>query len=364
MKLRIGIAGTRGVPNRYGGFEQFASCLSKALVRRGHQVTVYNTHNHPYQNNQWNGVNIVHCRNPEYLGATGQFVYDLHCIRDARQKKFDVLLMLGYTSSSVWGRWFPKNTAVITNMDGMEWKRSKYPPAVRWFLQLAERWAMKHSDRFIADSTAIKNYLERKYEIPVEFISYGSITPQAVDENLLSKYRVTSRSYYLLIARMEPENNIEIIIEGLIRRNDGRKILVIANAGNRFGKRLQKKFRNQALVEFAGTEYDRDILDALRAHCYLYFHGHSVGGTNPSLLEAMAAGALICAHDNVFNRSVLGDNACWFVTADDIASLVIDENTRDEMSCCNILKIKTQYDWQRVIDAYENIFIEAHNARV
>src|SRR5438045_1972055 len=125
LKLKIGILGCRGIPNAYGGFEQFAEYLSAALVERGHDVWVYNSHKHPYQYNVWKGVHIVHCIDWEYrLGAAGQFVYDYNCLTDARKRNFDVLLQLGYTSNSIWYMRWPKNTINLVNMDGLEWKRT------------------------------------------------------------------------------------------------------------------------------------------------------------------------------------------------------------------------------------------------
>src|SRR5450432_900655 len=125
--LRIGISGTRGIPNHYGGFEQLAEYLSAGLAEKGHEVVVYNPHNHPYKEKRWKGVSIVHCYNPERItGTAGQFIYDLNCVMDARKRNFDVLLMLGYTSISVWERLFPKKSTIIFNMDGFEWKRKKY----------------------------------------------------------------------------------------------------------------------------------------------------------------------------------------------------------------------------------------------
>src|SRR5881275_3356295 len=116
MNLKIGIIGTRGIPNNYGGFEQVSEFLSKGLLLKGHEITVYNSHNHPYQENSWKGVNIVHCYDPEYLiGTAGQFIYDFNCIMHARRQKFDVLLFMGYTSSSIWARLFPKETVIISN---------------------------------------------------------------------------------------------------------------------------------------------------------------------------------------------------------------------------------------------------------
>jgi glycosyltransferase involved in cell wall biosynthesis len=362
MKLRIGIAGTRGIPNQYGGFEQFAAYLSKGLVERGHDVTVYNTHNHPYHNKEWNGVNIVHCPDPEYLGTAGQFVYDLRCILDARNRNFDIFLLLGYTSSSVWGKLYPGKPVVITNMDGMEWKRSKYTKPVQAFLRYAEKLAVKFSNCHIADSVAIKKYLEDKYEIPVDFISYGSEFPSSIDEKMLAQFGVEKNEYHLLIARMEPENNIEVILDGLCKRDDTKKILVIGNTGNRFGQKMKNKFADYPLVVFAGTVYDRAALDALRANCFLYFHGHSVGGTNPSLLEAMACGALICAHDNVFNRAVLNDHAYWFKDAGDIAEVKIETSKTSLIINANLEKIRNDHSWEKIVVQYEDLFMKAYQS--
>jgi hypothetical protein len=116
--MRIGILGTRGIPNRYGGFEQITEWLAEGLVKKGHEVFVYNSHNHPNREKSWKGIHIIHCYDPEYLLKTaGQFIYDLNCIRDAGKRNFDVILFMGYTSSSIWAPVFPKQPVVISNMD-------------------------------------------------------------------------------------------------------------------------------------------------------------------------------------------------------------------------------------------------------
>ena len=124
--MKIGILGTRGVPNYHGGFEQFAEYLSLGLLKRGLDVYVYNSHNHPYQEKIYKGVKIIHKNDPEHkLGTAGQFIYDLNCIRDSRKRNFDIIYQLGYTSSSIWWWLMPKKTIIVTNMDGLEWKRTK-----------------------------------------------------------------------------------------------------------------------------------------------------------------------------------------------------------------------------------------------
>jgi hypothetical protein len=151
--------------------------LAAGLVAAGHRITVYNSSNHPYQQKNWNAVQLVHCYDPSsYLGTGGQFVYDFNCIRHARNCDYDIVLFLGYTSSSVWKNWFPKKAIIISNMDGMEWKRAKYNWFTRRFLKLAEKWAVNASDYLIADSMAVKKaYLLLTYHQPVEYISYGAV---------------------------------------------------------------------------------------------------------------------------------------------------------------------------------------------
>ena len=155
--MKIAILGTRGVPNHYGGFEQFAEFFSVYLVEQGHEVCVYNSHNHPYQEKQFKGVNIIHQYDPEFkIGTAGQFIYDLNCILDSRKRNFDIILQLGYTSSSMWFFLLPKKATIITNMDGLEWKRTKYSKPIQKVLKFAEKLAVKSSDCLVSDSLGIK----------------------------------------------------------------------------------------------------------------------------------------------------------------------------------------------------------------
>jgi glycosyltransferase involved in cell wall biosynthesis len=362
--LRIAILGTRGIPNQYGGFEQAAAYISTGLAEKGHEVTVYSPHSHPYRDNSWNGVNIVHCYAPEFIGSAGQFIYDLGCMLNARKKHFDVWLILGYTSSSVWGWLYPKKTVLISNMDGLEWKRSKYSNIVKRFLLAAEKLAVRYSHFLIADSPAIQSYLLEKYRIASEYIAYGADIPVDKDEQALSALAIERYGYYLVIARMEPENNIEMIVNGFCRTDTDKIMLIVGNIDTAFGKYLTGKFKNNLNVVFAGPVYDSKKLSALKSYCRLYFHGHSCGGTNPSLLEAMASGALICAHDNPFNKAVLGEDAFYFKSEDDIRILlegIADRTTEGTMTTNNLAKIKAYYNWPRIVSEYERFIIDCHN---
>lgn len=365
--LKIAIIGTRGIPNNYGGFEQFAEYLSIGLVAMGVDVTVYNSHNHPHQSNNWHGVKIVHCYDPEEkLGTIGQFIYDFNCILNARKKQYDVILQLGYTSSSIWSKIMPKKAVITTNMDGLEWKRTKYSRAVQLFLKWAEKWAVSNSDYLISDSIGIQKYLQDKYKVDSNYIPYGANVFEKPEIDILLQYNIKPYEYNLLIARLEPENSIETILDGVSQSNDTRFLFVVGNVENKYGRYIKKKYNGYSKIVFCGPIYNIDTLNNLRFFSHVYFHGHTVGGTNPSLLEAMASSCLICAHSNVFNRSVLGKNAYYFNTSNDVTRHldIPHKNTKinEKMIEENIIKIKTIYSWKKIVEQYlrhfENIKYE------
>jgi glycosyltransferase involved in cell wall biosynthesis len=338
--------------------------VSAGLVKKGHSVTVYNSHNHPYQADKWNGVDIVHCYDPEYLiGTAGQFAYDYNCIMDARKRKFDVVMLMGYTSSSVWGNLYPPNSVIITNMDGLEWKRSKYSKPVQKFLKYAEKLAVKHSQYYISDSRVIRSYLKDKYEVDSRYIPYGADLFSEQEREQFDKSEVLKEDYFLLMARMEPENNIETILEGFNNSSSKKSFMVLGDTSNRFGKFITHKFKNDDRIQFKGSNFDNSVVRALQNNSYLYFHGHSVGGTNPSLLEAMASEALIAAHNNPFNKSVLNSDAFYFDNANEVRHLVENVQRKDterEMVKNNLYKIQYQFNWEVVINDYEDFILECY----
>lgn len=357
--MKIAILGTRGIPNQYGGFEQFAENLSVGLLQHGHDVTVYNSHNHTFKGNIWNDVKIVHCFDPEYLfGTAGQFLYDLNCILDCRKKQFDVILQLGYTSSSIWfNRFLNKSKfTVTTNMDGHEWKRSKYSSLVQKFLKYAEKLAVRNSGHLIADSVPIKKYLSGKYDVDATYIPYGAEIFSKPNATILEQYDLNAFDYDLLIARLERENSVEIILDGVTKSIARRPFLIIGKYDTKYGLYLQNKYAGYKNIRFLNGIYDISVLNNLRYYSCLYFHGHTVGGTNPSLLEAMASSALICAHDNIYNASVLRDNAYYFREPEKVAEF-IDAVKRHEPEnkikiAENLHTIETNYTWGQIITDY------------
>lgn len=357
--MKIAIAGTRGIPNRYGGFEQFAEYLSAGLAAKGAEVYVYCPSDHEFNGDEWNGAQIIRKYCPSVLPQwLSQMVYDLLCILDSRRRGFDIVYQLGYTSSSIWFTLHTVHTMVITNMDGIEWKRKKYNRLASKFLSYAESRAVKHSQHLIADSMQIKQYLQARYGREATYISYGAECSGEIPPLISSSLPFETAKYCLAIARFQPDNNLEVIIYGFLRSGNNGSLVLIGDFHNRYGRYLRKKYQDPRIV-FYGSLYDSDVLDRLRAHATVYFHGHSAGGTNPSLLEAMAAGALICAHDNPFNREVLGVNAFYFNNENNIADLLKnlgDTGEYREMVEENRQAIKNTFGRSAVIEKYFDFF--------
>lgn len=368
--MKIAFVSTRGIPNNYGGFEQFAEYISVGMAQRGHEVVVYSPKFHPYQESTYKGVRIKHIYSPEtWMGSSvGSFFYDFASLRDALKKEdFDIIYEAGYTSIIPAYIWFNvkkrKRPIFTTNMDGLENKRSKFSPMVRRFLDWEEKMAVKYSHYLIADNMGIHDYYKEKYGKESKFLAYGADIHDDFKAEYLEEFGLKSEEYYILIARLEPENNIVMAIEGYLhsKENGRRPLIVVGKTNTSHGKELVEKYGNERNVEFVGGIYDFKKLDSVRHFSKAYFHGHSVGGTNPSLLEAMAAGCFIFAHDNIFNRAVLKENAFYYPSADKVTEYLnridtIAEGSKIQYTARNIEVIRNEYSWESLIDKHEKYF--------
>ena len=368
--MKIAFVSTRGIPNNYGGFEQFAEYISVGMAQRGHEVVVYSPKFHPYQESTYKGVRIKHIYSPEtWMGSSvGSFFYDFASLRDALKKEdFDIIYEAGYTSIIPAYIWFNvkkgKRPIFTTNMDGLENKRSKFSPMVRRFLDWEEKMAVKYSHYLIADNMGIHDYYKEKYGKESKFLAYGADIHDDFKAEYLEEFGLKSEEYYILIARLEPENNIVMAIEGYLhsKENGRRPLIVVGKTNTPHGKELVEKYGNERNVEFVGGIYDFKKLDSVRHFSKAYFHGHSVGGTNPSLLEAMAAGCFIFAHDNIFNRAVLKENAFYYPSADKVTEYLnridtIAEGSKIQYTARNIEVIRNEYSWESLIDKHEKYF--------
>jgi len=368
--MKIAFIGTRGIPNNYGGFEQFAEYISVGLVERGHEVVVYSPHFHPYKEDYYKGVRIKHIYSPEtWMGSSiGSFFYDFSSLKDALKKEnFDIIYEAGYTSIVPAYIWFNvrKITYPIftTNMDGLEYKRTKFNKWVQKFLFWEERTAVKHSHYLIADNMGIHDYYKEKYGKESRFLAYGADIHDDYDVSFLKEYGLAPNDYYLLVARLEPENNIEMAIKGyLISKTKGKRPLIIIGKTNTpHGRELVEKYRKEESIVFVGGIYDYSKLNSIRHFAFAYFHGHSVGGTNPSLLEAMASGCFILANNNIFNKAVLKENSIYYSSAEEVAEVLnridlLAEKYKATYVNNNLCEIRQEYSWEKLVDEHESYF--------
>lgn len=356
--MKLAILGTRGIPARYGGFETFAEELAVRLVRSGVEVTVYCESAGGAEPESYKGVRLKYITSPK-IGPLTPIFFDTRCLIDAR-KKFDVVYLLGYGVSAFC--FIPRiyGSSVWINMDGIEWGRAKWGLAARIYIKSMEAVAMYTPNRIIADAQGIKDFLERRYRRvpPCDVIAYGAHVFENVPQDMvLSDMGLTIGEYYLVVCRLEPENHLLEIIEGFNASGSALPLVIVGNHNIDTAYIRKLKAVSGKGVKFVGAVYDQTKLKALRYYCKAYFHGHSVGGTNPSLLEALGCGNLLIAHDNPFNREVAGDCGLYFKSPEDIPALIsrvegLSNDRRSELSAKARRIIKERYDWDAIADTY------------
>lgn len=321
--MHVSILGTRGVPSNHSGFETFAQDFALFLLSRGHEVTVYCQldEEEPAREDTWNGIRRVML--PAGKGSIGTMAFDWKAIRHSMHDH-SVVLTLGYNTAVFNLLYRFSGIPNIMNMDGLEWKREKWSgPAKAWFW--LNEWAgARVANHLVADHPEIGKHLARHTsQEKISIIPYGADPVSSAPESLIQKFQLSSKGYHILIARPEPENYIVEIVRAYSQRERGMP-LVILGKYKQDGTRYQKTVLDAAgpEIRFLGPIFDRAIVKSLRFHARAYLHGHRVGGTNPSLVEALGAGNAVIAHDNRFNRWVAGEGARYFRSAADIDGIL------------------------------------------
>lgn len=314
MDKKLLILGTRGIPASHGGFETFAEAFALDMVGRGWEVTVYCQvdEGEAITEIQWHGVRCVHIP-MKRRGAVGTILFDLKSVLHAIRQE-GVVLTLGYNTAlfSILHRLVRQIN--VMNMDGVEWKREKWSLAQKVWLYCNEWLGARLANHLIADNPEIRRHLQRHTsEQKITVIPYGAEPVANAPIEPLDQYGLTAGNYAILIARPEPENSILEVVRSYVSASPGMPLVVLGNYDVK-----NKAYHRQVLeaaddnILFLGAIYQQNIVRALRYHARFYIHGHTVGGTNPSLIEAMAVGKPVIAHDNVFNRWVLGDGGMFF----------------------------------------------------
>ena len=358
---KLAILGTRGIPARYGGFETFAEEISVRLAERGVDVTVYCAAGVGDKHSFYKGVGLVYLPSPN-IGSLTTVMFDLFCLWHAR-KGYDIVYMLGYGTSMfcfiprLWG------TKVWINIDGVEWARAKWSGPAKAYFKIMETLAMWIPDRLIADAEGIRQFLHGRHKhMPAcNVIPYGApVIENLQSMDMLTEWNLQPYKYYLVVCRLEPENHLVEIVEGFTASKSTFPLIVVGDHQINTAYVHRLKNVSDRRIQFIGTVYDRNKLQSLRYYCKAYFHGHSVGGTNPSLLEALGCGNIVIAHDNLFNREVAGDLEMYFRGADEIPSLVavvenMNEGQRSDLSTKARERINSRYNWDIVTGMYQKI---------
>jgi glycosyltransferase involved in cell wall biosynthesis len=325
LSMKVSIVGTRGVPARHGGFETFAEQLSLYLVARGHEAIVYcqGTADEPFYEDEWCGVKRVHIPAPD--GPRGTISFDLQSVWHSASTD-GVVLTLGYNTAIFSLVYRLKGVPHVMNMDGIEWKRDKWSPTQRAWLWANEFLGAQLANHLIADHPEIKNHLSRHTrQEKITVIPYGEETLLSMTETGPESLGLKAGRYFLVIARPEPENSILEIVRAYSSKTRSMPLVILGRydwEGNDFHKQVLAAAG--AGVIFPGAIYDRDVVSSLRYHAAAYIHGHRVGGTNPSLVESMAAGSAVIAHDNRFSRWVAGPDARYFTDAASLGMILDD----------------------------------------
>ena len=310
------ILGTRGIPAAHGGFETFAQQLSQYLSARGWNSSVYcQAGDLPaglgVTEDSWKGVKriLIPSRNG---GSFASILYDLRCVLDASRRPGKVLL-LGYNTAIFALLLSLRGREVIINMDGLEWQRPKWSRPARLWLWLNEKLAAKLSTTMVADHPEIKNHLATIAPVSkVVMIPYGAPAVTCASEAPLRSLGLTPQQFYVCISRVEPENSQLELVRAFSARCRGQTLVMLGklDPANAYHRAVREAASDE--VKFVGAIYDKQVLASLRYHAAAYCHGHTVGGTNPSLVEALGAGCAVIAHDNRFNRWTAGGGQFFF----------------------------------------------------
>ena len=349
--------GTRGVPARYGGFETAIEEVGRRLADRGHRVLVYSRN--PDADTPlprlYRGMRVVELpamrrRSLETLSHTGVSI--AHLLRRVHP---DVAFVFNAANSLFLPALRAARIPVATHVDGLEWKRGKWGPAGQRYYRAAEAAAVRLSDALIADARGIADYYAQEFSAPTELISYGAPrVPTRTDR--LAELDLEAGGYHLVVARFEIENHIDVVVDGYTRSTARRPLVVVGSApyADEYTRRVESLA--DARVRLLGGVWDQELLDQLYTGALVYHHGHSVGGTNPSLLRAIGAGTAVDAFDVSFNREVLGEAGRYWSDADDVAGLVdsaeADPAAQLERGARSLERARL-YDWDEVADRYE-----------
>jgi glycosyltransferase involved in cell wall biosynthesis len=359
--MRIAILGTRGIPASYGGFETFAEHLSTRLVARGHEVTVYcRSHYVSPRQLEYHGVRLEvlpTIRHKYFDTVVHAFLSAFHAVG----QRFDAALICNAANAPFAPILRFTGTPVAINVDGLEHKRKKWGRLARRYYRLAEYLSTVLPNEMVTDAQVIQDYYQVRHNAPSTMIAYGSEVERRTDRAMVRKWRVEPNRYVLYVSRLEPENNAHLVIEAFKKVRTAYRLLIVGDApyAESYISSLKAQARGDKRIVFTGFVFGEDYR-ALQQNAYCYVHATEVGGTHPALLEAMGYGNCVLTLATPENIEVVGDAGVPYIDEFDLAeklqrvlrdgSLVQAYRNRAQQ------RIRTHYDWETVVDQYEQLF--------
>lgn len=355
--IKVFIIGTVGVPACYGGFESLVENLLD-YTPEDVEYTVfcsgkkYNKHLETYKN-----AKLVYLN----MDANGKdsILYDFQSMRIANKNEADVLLILG-VSGCIFLPYIRKHFKgkIITNIDGLEWKRDKWKWYAKWLLKFSEKQAVRYSDIIIGDNKGITDYVKNEYKKEAVLIAYGGDhVSKEIDDSLYDKYPFCKKEYAVTVCRIEPENNIHIILEAF-GKCDYSLVLVGNWNQSDYGKQLKEKYSEYKNIHLLDPIYETHTINWIRSNAKIYVHGHSAGGTNPSLVEAMCLGLPILAFDCIYNRATTNNECLYWKNTEELQQLLVNKTDIFDNVAYKMMKIgKEIYSWNNIAKLYNQLYI-------
>ncbi|MBZ2124558.1 beta 1-4 rhamnosyltransferase Cps2T [Streptococcus gordonii] len=388
MKKAVYIIGSKGIPAKYGGFETFVEKLTACQQSQHIQYYVACMRENSAKSGitedlfEYNGAICYNVDVPN-IGPARAIVYDIaalnRAIEMAKEEKdkepiFYVLACrIGPFIAGIKKKIKAIGGTLMVNPDGHEWLRAKWSLPVRKYWKFSEQLMIKHADLLICDSKNIESYIQKdyaKYQPKTTYIAYGTDTSRSIlsqeDEKVrtwFNEKQVSEGNYYLVVGRFVPENNYEAMIRGFMQSSSQKDFVLITNVEqNKFYDQLRKdtSFDQDPRVKFVGTVYDQELLKYIREQAFAYFHGHEVGGTNPSLLEALESTKLNLLLDVGFNREVAEDGAIYWAK-DQLAEAInqaeqLDDQAIEDLNQKSSRRIAEAFTWEKIVADYEKVF--------
>lgn len=356
--MKIAIVGTQGLPNQYGGFETLADYLVKNLGGRN-DITVYCSSKSIGRGaDEYCGAQLKYVNVADH-GASG-ILYDSLCLLDAQKRNYDVILVLGTLQFPALP-FLKKKTLnkVVSNFGGLDWLRNKWSPLAQKVIYHTVKMSVKYSREIISDNKKIQDYVKSDFGKDSHLIAYGGDQSQhlPVTSEMADKYPFLNGRYAFEVARIQPDNNIEMLLKSFIMADTIPFVLVGNWNKSKYGIEIKNKYESEKNLILLDAIYDKSILDVLRSNCYFYVHGHSAGGTNPSLCEAMNLGLPIMAFSNGYNQNTTFNKAMYFENESQLKEMILSVNDENLQRIGHDMADLAQnhYRWEYIAREYERV---------